>query len=269
VSKAPSLSSLLIVNDFPILDKKNDKALLEDLQLKMLRIQQGLWHQQRRAIIVFEGFDAAGKGGVIRRMVENLDPRGIEAHSIGPPSPEEQKRHYLYRFWRDLPKAGCVAIFDRSWYGRVLVERVEKLTPKERWKAAYGEIKEFETMLQDDGIELIKFFLAIDKDEQLRRFEQRLHDPYKQWKLTQADVEARSKWNEYVAAVDDMFQKTHTERSPWHLIPANDKHYARRKVLITTTTELSRHAKWVESKAQQNQMRSLKAALHDLGVKKM
>jgi len=268
MNEKPSLSALLDGGKFPTLKKKN-KAHLEDLQLKMLRIQQGLWHQKRRAIIVFEGFDAAGKGGAIRRVVENLDPRGIQVHSVGPPTPEEKKRHYLFRFWRDLPPSGCIAIFDRSWYGRVLVERVEELTPQERWKAAYREIVEFEAMLQDDGIELIKFFLAIDKGEQLRRFEQRLHDPYKQWKLTKDDVEARSKWSDYVDAVDEIFQRTHTKRSPWHLIPANDKRFARAKVLTTITTELGPHGKWVESKAQAKQVRSLEVALRNLGLKKI
>jgi polyphosphate kinase 2 (PPK2 family) len=260
-----SLSRLLSSGRFPEAPgKKRRQAELERLQLSMLRIQQGLWHRKRRAVILFEGFDASGKGGAIRRLTENLDPRGFRVHPIGAPSPEEKREHYLARFWRKLPAPGTLAVFDRSWYGRVLVERVEGLAPKARWKQAYREIVELERALGDDGIELIKIFLAIDADEQLRRFEERLADPYKQWKLTEDDVRARSKWEEYVAAVDEMLSKTHSTGSPWHLVPANDKHHARLETLRLVTGKLGAHARWMEGAAQAREIRSLQASLKEL-----
>jgi polyphosphate kinase 2 (PPK2 family) len=235
----------------------------------MLRAQQGLWHGKKRAVIVFEGFDAAGKGGAIRRLTEDIDPRGVRVHPIGPPTEIELGEHYLQRFWEKLPSPGTIAIFDRSWYGRVLVEKVEKLTPAPRIKEAYREIREFETDLLDDGIELIKFFLAIDKDEQLKRFEDRLKDPYKQWKLTDSDVEARSKWNDYVEAADLMFEKTHTSRAPWYLVPANDKHYTRNEVLRLVTHRFGNYSRWMETKARKMEILTLKSALRALGHKKV
>src|SRR5262249_29987963 len=146
------------------------------------------------------GFDAAGKGGAIRRLVEKLDPRGFKVHPIGPPEAVEQQIHYLYRFWTRLPKPGTIAIFDRTWYGRVLVEKVEKLAARKRCEQAYEEIVNFEKTLVQDGISLIKIFLAISKKEQLKRFEDRLNDPYKEWKLTKDDVEDRRRWDKYVKA---------------------------------------------------------------------
>jgi polyphosphate kinase 2 (PPK2 family) len=216
----------------------------------MLRTQQGIWHSKNRAIIVFEGFDAAGKGGTIRRIVEVLDPRGFHVYPIGPPTSDEQGKHYLYRFWNKLPSPGTIAIFDRSWYGRVLVERVEKLTPKKRWKEAYREIRNFEEALVDDGIDLIKIFLAINKNEQSKRFDERAHDPYKQWKLTSEDLQARKHWNKYVEAVDDLFEKTHTPNCPWNLVPSNDKHFAREESLHIVTRHLKRHSIWIEKKVK-------------------
>lgn len=268
--KKPSLSKLLkhlksSSHDEP----ENYQKELDSLQLKMLRIQQGLYHHKRRAIVAIEGFDAAGKGGAIQRLTEKLDPRSFTVYGISAPTPNEQGRHYLYRFWRRLPLPGTIAIFDRSWYGRVLVERVEGLTEKKRWKQAYDEISQFEQMLMNDGIDLIKVFLAIDKKEQLKRFEDRLHDPYKQWKLTKDDVEARSKWNAYVDATDEMFEQTHTKESPWHLIPANNKAEARLEVLSVVTHQLKHHGRWMESKAHDQEVCSLKQALHDLGVEKI
>lgn len=266
----PSLSKLLKNKTaLKTLDKDSYHKRLDHLQLCMLRIQQSLWHQKKRAIVLFEGFDAAGKGGAIRRLTEKLDPRALHVYSIAEPLRVDQERHYLYRFWRRLPFPGSMVVFDRSWYGRVLVERVESLTPKKRWKEAYKEICEFESMLQDDGIDLIKIFLAIDKKEQLKRFEDRLNDPYKQWKLTKADVEARSKWNDYVAAADEMLHKTHSKSSPWHLIPADDKEAARLEVLSVVTDRLKHLEKWMESKARRKETHSLKQALRELGLKEI
>lgn len=142
---------------------KSYKKEIQKLQLKMLTIQQGIWHQKKRVIVVFEGFDASGKGGAIRRLTQVLDPRGVRVYPIGPPTEMEQKTHWLYRFWARLPEPGMMAFFDRSWYGRVLVERVENLTAKKDWKRGYSEINQFEKMLVDDGIELIKIYLSISK----------------------------------------------------------------------------------------------------------
>lgn len=229
-----------------------DKELLEQeaakLQLKMLRIQQGIFHKKDRVVIMFEGFDAAGKGGAIRALSEKLDPRGVKVIPIGPPTEEEKGKHWLYRFWANLPSPGNIVIFDRSWYGRVLVEKVDKLTPKEKLKSAYEEINQFEAQLQNDGIIVIKFFLAITKDEQLARFEDRLNDPYKQWKISMADIEARQKWDKYVEAVDEILKKNNPKSSPWRVIPANSKKFTRLEVLKTVTQDLNICEKWIEKK---------------------
>ena len=212
-------------------DEKSEENLMRDLQHRLLRIQQGIWHQKVRVIFVFEGFDAAGKGGIIRRITENWDPRGVRVHPIGAPSPQEQKRHYLYRFWKKLPDPGTIVIFDRSWYGRVLVEKVDKLIDKKDVERSYPEINEFEKMLTDDGICLFKFFIAISKKEQLDRFEDRLNDPYKLWKLNLDDIRARKHWDDYVKAADRMLHETDTKHAPWHLIWGNHKPSARNEVL--------------------------------------
>lgn len=244
--------------------KIDPKDLIKKLQLKMLRIQQCIWHNKERVIIVFEGFDAAGKGGCIRRVTETLDPRGFRVHPIGPPNEDEQGKHYLYRFWVNLPSKGIMAIFDRSWYGRVLVERVDGLIPKKRWKEAYTEINNFEKTLTDDGIELIKIFLRISKDEQRKRFEERLDDPYKHWKFTEADIKARKKWNAYARAVKDMLLETSTTESPWYVIEADDKEAARLEVLTIITDRLKAKAKWSEEHALDRDTRELKKALKKL-----
>lgn len=232
------------------LTKKSAEKHLPELQLKMLQVQQGLFHQHERAIIMFEGFDAAGKGGAIRALTEGLDPRSFRVHAVAAPTAEEQGRHWLFRFWTNLPKRGNIAIFDRSWYGRVLVEKVEKLIPEHRIAAAYEEINQFEKMLQDDGITVIKIFLAITKDEQLERFENRLQEPSKQWKITEDDIRARKKWDDYVLAVDTLLKKTHLKTSPWHVIPANSKKFAREEVLRIVTERLAQHSAWIQKKAQ-------------------
>lgn len=230
-----------------------DKEALEDaankLQLNMLRIQQGIFHKKERVVIMLEGFDAAGKGGAIRALTEKLDPRSVKVIPIGAPTEEEKGKHWLYRFWANLPGPGNIVVFDRSWYGRVLVEKVDKLTDKQKLKPAYEEINQFEAQLQNDGIIIIKFFLAITKDEQLSRFMDRLDDPYKQWKISMADIEARNKWNFYVQAVDEILKKTNPKSSPWHVIPANSKKFTRLEVLKTVTDELYFCEKWLEQKS--------------------
>jgi polyphosphate kinase 2 (PPK2 family) len=244
------LSKLLKENDFPEMESKDHyEKVLAKLQLRMLRIQQGIYHDKRRAIIALEGFDAAGKGGAIRRMVELLDPRGVNVVPIGAPTPEEQGRHYLWRFWKEIPAPGKITIFDRTWYGRVLVERVDKLCSKESWKRSYGEIRQFERQLVDSGVDLVKIFVAISKKEQWRRFELRITDPYKQWKIGQADIHAREKWDDYVKAVDDMFAETDEKGARWHLVPGNRKWYSRVEVLRIATEALGSHGDRMEERA--------------------
>lgn len=221
---------------------------LKKLQLQILRIQQAIFHKGERLIIVIEGMDAAGKGGLIRKITETLDPRGFRVHPIGVPGKKEQGKHYLYRFWKKIPAPGMIAIFDRSWYGRVLVERIEKLTPKERWQAAYTEINQFEKMLTDDGVRIIKILLKISKKEQFKRFEDRMNDPYKQWKITEEDMRNRSKWNEYAKAHEEMLEKTNTKQTPWYVIETDDKDEAREEALKLLTKKCADLEKWIESR---------------------
>ena len=197
------------------------------LQLKLQRIQQAYLFTGDSAVIVFEGWDAAGKGGTIRRMSAVLDPRGFKVWPIAAPRAFEKERHYLFRFWERLPPHGAISVFDRSWYGRVLVERVEGMAAEREWQRAYDEINEFERFLLDHGTRVVKLFLHITQDEQLRRFEERLRDPLKRWKLSYDDFRNRRNWPHYQQAVEDMVERTSTQAAPWHVIPANDKKYAR------------------------------------------
>lgn len=217
---------------FGSMDGKDEyEKRLSKLQKELLHIQQTYWHEKRRAIVLFEGWDAAGKGGCIRRLTEPLDPRGFHVWPISAPTPEDQGKHYLYRFWARLPAPGTFAIFDRSWYGRVLVERVEGFAKKAAWKRAYEEINEFERMLTEDGVRIIKIFLHISPDEQLARFRERLGNPHKRWKLTEEDLRNRGRWDDYVEAIEAMFDRTSTDHAPWNVVPADSKWLARIRVL--------------------------------------
>jgi polyphosphate kinase 2 (PPK2 family) len=236
--KHPRLSKVDLSLELP--DNDTYKKALEKGQYRLLDLQQRYYRKKRRTIIVFEGWDAAGKGGAIRRLSEKLDPRGVHVWPIGPPSAEEQGRHYLYRFWKKLPSPGTWAIFDRSWYGRVLVERVEKLCSKPEWTRAYREIVEFEKMLVDDGICLVKLFLHISKKEQLRRFHEREDNPYKRWKISPEDWRNRRKWSQYAEAIDDMFRETNTTNAPWRAIAGERKWYARTAVCRAVADALER-----------------------------
>ncbi len=214
------------------IEKKDDyKDRLKELQLELLHYQRKLMEAKRSVLFVFEGPDAAGKGGVIKRLVEKLDPRTVRVYSIIKPTPEEYQHHYLWRFWSKLPKYGEMAVFDRSWYGRVLVERVESFATAEEWKRGYEELNAFEKLLTDDGAIILKFYLHISKEEQLRRFEARAADPYKRWKINEEDWRNREKWDEHNRAAEDMFAKTDTKFAPWNLIESNFKWFARVKVL--------------------------------------
>jgi len=192
------------------------------------------------SVIVFEGWDAGGKGGCIRRLTGAMDARNYRVTPIAAPTQEENRYHYLWRFWQKLPPAGCVAIFDRSWYGRVLVERVEGFAREEEWLRAYAEINDFEEQLHRHGMRVVKFFLHIDPDEQLRRFRARENVPWKQHKIDSEDYRNRGKWTAYELAVNEMIQRTSTEFAPWTIVPANDKRLARVQVLKTVCKRLGR-----------------------------
>jgi polyphosphate kinase 2 (PPK2 family) len=189
--------------------------------------------------VVFEGGDASGKGGAIKRLVAELDPRHVRVVQFAAPTYDEKRHHFLWRFWPSLPGWGGMAVFDRSWYGRVLVERVEGFASKEEWGRAYDEINEFERGLAEEGTILIKFWLEVSPDEQLKRFEQRKDDPLKSWKLTDEDWRNRDKRDAYDAAVEDMVARTSIEpHAVWHLIPGDSKHYARVAVIETVIAEI-------------------------------
>jgi polyphosphate kinase 2 (PPK2 family) len=217
------------------------------LQLRTLAYQ--LYVQKRPLIIVYEGWDAGGKGGNIKRLTEKLDPRGYEVFPIAAPSGEDRTHHYLWRFWRRLkpPDEKQILIFDRSWYGRVMVERLEGFCTEEEWKRSYREINEFERQLVDFGSILAKFWIQISKEEQLRRFEARQETPYKAWKLTDEDWRNRQKWDLYQEAVSDMLLKTSTLTAPWTIVEGNCKWYARVKALRTLVDLLSRELNFVPS----------------------
>ncbi len=219
-------------------DDYDDK--LERLQNKLHLLAFDVYQKQRPVVIVFEGWDAAGKGGAIKRLTEKIDPRGYVVWPIAAPQGDDKQRHYLWRFWRRLPEQGQIAIFDRSWYGRVLVERVEGFAPPEAWGRAYAEINAFERELSQFGTIVIKFWLHISQKEQLERFKERERTHYKSWKITDEDWRNRGKWEDYAAAAEDMFAKTSTPDAPWTLVEANDKYYARIKVLETVVNRLKK-----------------------------
>ncbi len=215
------------------LPKPEYRSELATQQRRIHLLSREAIEQNRSAVLVFEGPDAGGKGGAIRRIIPTLDARNYRVLQYGAPTDEEASRHYLWRFWRHLQRAGNLTIFDRSWYGRVLVERIEGFASETEWKRAYAEINDFEDQLVEHGTILVKYWLHITPEEQLRRFEARLRTPHKRWKITPEDWRNRGKWYEYETAAHDMVKYTSTHVSPWEMIPANDKYYARVKVLET------------------------------------
>ena len=208
-------------------DDKSYERQINEAQLRLLRLQAQFKKSGQRAMLVFEGWDASGKGGAIKRMIEVLDPRQFRVWPIAAPYPRDQAKHYLYRFWEKLPDPSNWAFFDRSWYGRVLVERIEGFATKEAWQRSYREINEFERLLTDDGVTFVKLFFHISRKEQLRRLKAREENELKVWKVTDEDWRNRRKWNAYVDATHDMFDKTSTELAPWHLIAGENKKFAR------------------------------------------
>lgn len=209
------------------LTKEEYKKRIGELQDKIYDLHHRIYINKIPVIIVYEGWDAGGKGGNIRRLVEKMDPRGYDVNPIAAPNDVERKKHYLWRFWRTIPSKGKVGIFDRSWYGRVMVERVEGFATKYQWKRAYTEIRDMERQWAQDGAVIIKFWIQISSEEQLKRFEERKNTPYKNWKITDEDWRNRDKWDQYKIAVEEMIARTSEEYAPWHIIPGNDKYYAR------------------------------------------
>ena len=228
LEKIPKLSQIPLDKEIP---EEEYKKELKDLQARLSELHNRLYRQKIPVIIAYEGWDAAGKGGNIKRITGALDPRGFEVHPIASPEPHEKARHYLWRFWKRLPKTGHIAIFDRTWYGRVMVERLEGFCSENDWQRAYNEINEFERELSDWGAVIIKFWVQIDKDTQLARFTDRQNTPEKQWKITDEDWRNREKWDLYEDAVNEMLAKTNTAYAPWHVLESNDKKYARIKAL--------------------------------------
>jgi polyphosphate:AMP phosphotransferase len=206
---------------------------LDRYQKRLRELEHEIYRKRVPVVIAYEGWDAAGKGGNIKRLTQSLDPRGYEVVPIGAPNEVEKRFHYLWRFWREMPKAGHITVFDRSWYGRVLVERVERMCAEDQWHRAYEEINDMEAQLVESGAVLVKFWLEIDKAEQLRRFRERERIPYKRWKITEDDWRNRRKWNKYRDAVADMLAHTDTRHAPWTVVESNSKHYARLKAMTT------------------------------------
>ncbi len=222
-------------------ERERYRKELKGLQEEFREIQYGLYRVRRPMVVAFEGMDAAGKGGAIKRLTQELDPRGYQVNPTAAPNDLEKAHHYLWRFWRGFPKAGHVAIYDRTWYGRVMVERVEGFCTEPEWRRAYGEIVEMEKQWSDYGTILVKFWLQIGSEEQLRRFRERQETPEKQWKITDEDWRNREKWPLYEAAVEEMLLRTSTPNAPWTLVASNCKEWARLRVL-RTCVETARRA---------------------------
>ena len=237
-SAAAALTILSSLDMSQAVSKKAFAADLEKYQGRLNLLQRKAKQKGVSTILVFEGSDAAGKGGAIRRITGALDARSYQVIPIAAPTDEERAQHYLWRFWRHLSRAGRLTIFDRSWYGRVLVERVEGFATEREWRRAYSEIDEFEEQLVDHGIVLMKYWVHISQDEQFRRFKEREKARYKQWKLTDEDWRNRAKWADYERAVNDMVERTSTRVAPWTLVEGNDKYFARLKVLQTACSSI-------------------------------
>ena len=216
---------------------------LDKLQKKIEKLHGELYRRRIPVVLGFEGWDAGGKGGAIKRLTAKMDARGYAVNPTASPNDIEKAHHYLWRFWRAMPKAGHVAIFDRTWYGRVMVERIEGFCTKEEWQRAYKEINDMEKDLYDAGAVVIKFWMHIDKDEQERRFRERQENPEKQWKITDEDWRNREKWDQYEDAVNEMLLRTSTDYAPWVVVEGNDKYYARVKVLKTVVDAIEARLK--------------------------
>jgi AMP-polyphosphate phosphotransferase len=238
-----SSSILSSVDLSKAISREQYSSKLKEYQKRVRDLEHEIYRKRIPVIIGYEGWDAAGKGGNIKRLTENLDPRGYAVIPINSPTPQELNHHYLWRFWKEIPKSGHIAIFDRTWYGRVLVERIEGYCSEQEWKRAYKEINEMEKQLVNFGTVIIKFWLHISREEQLERFRVRQNTPEKQWKITDEDWRNREKWPLYEKVVDEMLIKTDTIYAPWTIIESNDKRYARIKALKTVIDALESRLK--------------------------
>ena len=223
--------------------KDEYKEKLEKLQNRIQELHGELYQKRIPVILGFEGWDAGGKGGAIKRLTEKMDPRGYQVNPTASPNDIERAHHYLWRFWNNVPKKGHIAIFDRTWYGRVMVERIEGFCTKDEWSRAYKEINDMEANWVHSGAVVLKFWLQIDKDEQARRFKERMENPEKQWKITDEDWRNREKWDQYEQAVDDMLVHTSTTYAPWIIVEGNSKYYARIKVLQSVVDAIEKRLK--------------------------
>lgn len=233
--KAGALSKIDLTKS---LEQQDYKEELERLQKRLRLLHNDIYRMRIPVVLAFEGWDAAGKGGVIKRLTSSLDPRGYAVYPTASPNDIEKMHHYLWRFWNNVPKAGHISIFDRTWYGRVMVERIEGFCSEIEWKRAYQEINEMEEHLANSGAAILKFWMHIDKEEQKRRFQERMDNPEKQWKITEEDWRNREKWDLYEEAVDEMLIRTSTSYAPWVIVEGNSKYYARIKVLKTVVKTL-------------------------------
>ncbi len=232
-----------LLADIPLdktIEDEEYHAQLKALHARLSELHYEVYRKRIPVIIAYEGWDAAGKGGNIKRITAALDPRGYQVIPIASPEPHEKARHYLWRFWNRLPKSGHITIFDRTWYGRVMVERLEGFCSENDWQRAYNEINEFEKELSDAGAVVIKFWVQIDNQTQLERFTDRQNTPEKQWKITEEDWRNREKWDLYEDAINEMLRKTNTTFAPWHVLESNDKHYARIKALSIVVDALEK-----------------------------
>ena len=235
--KMPKLSDVDLSRSIP---DEEYKEKLKTLQDRLAKLHNLIFRRKIPVILCYEGWDAAGKGGNIRRVSYPLDPRGFDVIPIAAPEPHELARHYLWRFWKEIPRTGHVCIFDRTWYVRVMVERLEGFCTENDWKRAYNEINEFERQLTDWGAVVLKFWIHIDQETQLERFTSRQNTPEKQWKITEEDWRNRDKWPQYETVVNEMLQKTSTENAPWFIIESNDKKYARIRTLTIIVDALEK-----------------------------
>ena len=229
------------------LTKEEYKEKLDKLQRRLEILHSDIYRLRIPVVLGFEGWDAGGKGGAIKRLTSHMDPRGYQVCPTASPNDIEKKHHYLWRFWNKVPKAGHVAIFDRTWYGRVMVERIEGFCTEDDWKRAYQEINEMEAHMANAGAVVLKFWLHIDKDEQERRFKERMEIPEKQWKITDEDWRNREKWDQYEIAVNEMLVRTSTTYAPWIVVEGNNKYYARVKVLQTVVEALEEKIRQVKA----------------------
>ncbi len=247
-SHAPSLpisesAKITVLDKVDLSNGLSPSAYRDDMSRSQQELNELAWQaykSSRSTVLVFEGVDAGGKGGAIRRISNAIDSRLYRTIPVAAPTDEEKAHHYLWRFWRHIPRAGRITIYDRSWYGRVLVERIEGFAAEAEWRRAYAEINEFEQQLTENGVVLLKFWMHISQEEQLERFKERERVPYKQHKITDEDWRNREKWEVYKPAVNEMVIRTSTENAPWLIIPANDKRYARVAVLKAVTEGIRR-----------------------------